>query len=71
METLSDLGDLTTFAKEVQKLFEKRFGGKPALAIAFTLPPDYQNCHWVTNVSRDDGILLFRHTATAMQAQTN
>ena len=66
--------DLTAFAKKVETLFEEEFGseeGKPALAICFTLAPDYDECHWVTNVAREDGINLFLQTATKMTARTN
>jgi hypothetical protein len=41
------------------------------LAIAFTLAPEYDEVHWVTNVSRRDGIELFRATAAKMIAETN
>lgn len=64
------LRNLTEFAMEVEELFINKFGAKPSLAIAFALPP-YMTVHWVTNVSRADGIDLFRKTAAKMAAQTN
>ena len=70
----SNLGDLTAFAKRVEALFEEEFSrgrGTPAMAICFTLPPHYDECHWVTNVSPEDGIKLFLQTATKMTAKTN
>ena len=56
------VGDFTQLAKDIEKVFEDRFKGRPAMALAFTLPPDYDEVHWVTNVSRVDGINLFKET---------
>jgi len=68
---ISKVGDLTDLANELYKVFENHGFSAPAMAIAFTLPPDYEICHWVTNVSREDGIEIFRNTATKMVSQTN
>jgi hypothetical protein len=68
---ISNVGDLTQLAKDLEKVFEKHGFRKPGMAIAFTLPPGYDECHWVTNVSRDDGIKLFQDTAQKMIAKTN
>lgn len=70
-QKLSRVGDLTALAKEIEQVFERHFGGKAALAIAFTLPPDYDDCHWVTNVNRADGVKLLAGTAKKMLSQTN
>jgi len=43
----------------------------PAIGLCFTLPPEYQECHFITNVSREDGIKLFKNTAARMDAQRN
>lgn len=67
----SNAGDLTNLAEELEQVFQRHFGGRPAMAIAFTLPPDYKEVHWVTNVSRDDGITLFKETALKMAVKTN
>lgn len=67
----SNVGDLTNLAKELEQVFQKHFSGRPAIAIAFTLPPDYDEVHWVTNISRQDGITLFKETALKMAAKTN
>ena len=66
-------GDLTAFAKEIERLFSDRFckGEKPSIAIAFTLPPDYKHCRFITNVSRQNGITLFQATAEKMIADMN
>ena len=68
---LSHVGDLTVLAKDLEGVFEKHFQCRPAMAIAFTLPPDSDEAHWVTNVSREDGVLLFQKTAKKMIVQTN
>lgn len=65
----SNVGDLMDLAKELEQVFMRRFRGRPAMAIAFTLPPDYDEVHWVTNISRQDGIKLFEKTALKMVAQ--
>lgn len=63
----SNVGDLTSLADELEAVFKRRFGNRPAMAIAFTLPPNYDEVHWVTNVSRADGIELFEGTANKMR----
>lgn len=67
----SNVDDLTPLAKDIERVFLNHFGwmrgGKPAIAIAFTLPPNYTDVHWVTNVSRVDGIELFQETANKMR----
>lgn len=65
----SNVGDLSDLAKELEAVFERRFNGRPAMAIAFTLPPDYKDVHWVTNVSREDGITILTETALKMRLQ--
>lgn len=66
----SNAGDLTDLAKEIEAVFMRHFKGKPAMAIAFTLPPDYKEVHWITNVSREDGIIILAETALEMDANT-
>lgn len=70
---ISNIGDLTPLAKKLEQVITDHFKleEKPAMAIAFTLPQDYAECHWVTNISRGDGITLLKNTAEKMQAQTN
>lgn len=71
----SSVGDLTEFARKVEQLlideFCKGSTDKPGIAIAFTLPPDYSISHYVTNLTRADGIKLFMATAEKMISQTN
>jgi hypothetical protein len=67
----STVGNLTSLTKELESVFLRRCGSIPALAIAFTLEPDHDEVHWVTNVSRADGITLLTATAQKMTAQTN
>ena len=70
-ENISRVGDLTDLAEEIIEVFRKRFGGDPSVAIAFQLGDDSDAVHWVTNVSREDGIQLFQFTAQSMINQTN
>ena len=64
--------DLTPMLKEIVAVMELHGVKKPAIAIAFTAEnEDYQECHWATNVSRENGITLFKETANKMISQTN
>lgn len=71
MPEFLNVGDLTPLSKELEAVIQKHFGCKPGMAIAFTLAPKYGTAHWVTNVSRENGIKLFKETAAAMQSQLN
>jgi len=71
MPKLSNIGELTNIAKDIEAVFNKYYEGKPAFAIAFNLPPDRHEVHWVTNVDRMDGIFIMRETADKMQSQIN
>jgi len=71
MEKYSNIGDLTNLAQDLEKVFKKHFGVRPAMTIAFTLGPKYDTAHWVTNVARMDGIKLMREAAGRMQSQLN
>lgn len=61
--------DLSPLVAALESVFSDYFPGaeKPAMAIAFTLPPDYNHVHWITNVSRENGIELFEATAQKMK----
>ncbi len=61
----------TTLHEAVLKLFEVGGLGRPGLVMAYTLPPDYDEVHWITNVPRKEGIVLMRDVATKMEAQQN
>lgn len=67
----SDKGDLTRLAEDPEAVFEHHGFENPAMAVAFTLPEDRRNVHWVTNVKRTDGIKLFAATAEKMQSKIN
>ena len=70
---ISSIGDLTPLAKKLEQVITDHFKLKerPTMAIAFTLPQDYAECHWVTNIPRGKGITLLKNTAEKMQAQIN
>jgi hypothetical protein len=70
-EKFSAVGDLTPMVKELEAVFSRHFGGRPAMAFAFTLPPAYDVAHWATNLSRKDGIKILEETAQKMKAQLN
>jgi hypothetical protein len=73
MQSESNIGDLTELAQALEVTIRNYFGTseRPSMAIALSLPPDYQDVHWVTNVTRTDGIKLFQETAKKMIAQAN
>ena len=68
---ISEVGDLTQLTEDIKAVFYKHFKKKAAIAISFSLEPDYQVAHWVTNVSRSCGIAMFDEAAIAMQAKMN
>ncbi len=70
-QNVSNVGDLSSLAKEIEAVFKHRFGVRPAICIAFALPSDSHAVHWVTNVSRADGVKMFKETAEKMLRQTN
>ena len=47
------------------------FGGRAAIAVAFSLERNPRQVRWVTNVSRTQCITLFTKTATKMLSQAN
>jgi hypothetical protein len=61
--------DLTEMARQIETVICDflNLDEKPAFAIAFTLPPEYNVAHWVTNVNRESGINLFEETAEKMK----
>lgn len=69
---VSNVGDLTNLAKDVEDVFASHFPrrDRPAIAICFMFG-DSHEVHWVTNVSREDGITLFKETAQKMIARSN
>lgn len=67
----SKIGDLTDMANDIKVVFEKHGIKDPAFAIAFTASPDYRTVHWVTNVSRTDGIKLMKATSEKMTYTAN
>lgn len=64
--------NLSPMLKEIIAVMELHGVVKPAIAIAFTTEiEDYQVVHWATNISRANGIKLFKETANKMISQTN
>lgn len=66
----SNAGDLSQLCRDIELVFRHHLGQRPAFGIAFQMPIS-DEVHWVTNVSRADGIKLMATTAVKMQAQTN
>lgn len=63
--------DLTGILDDIIDVMQSHGIIKPAIAIAFTSENEkYQECHWMTNVTRKDGITLFRDTADKMLDDT-
>ena len=65
-----NIDPLTDLAMKLEKVVRDHFQitGKerPLIGICFSLPENYQDCHWVTNLPRKEGIKLFRRTAHKM-----
>jgi hypothetical protein len=67
----SELGDLTDLAKRIEKTLKEHFEvtkGRPVMAIMFTLPNAPTKAHWVTNVTREQGIDMVTQLAKQMAA---
>ena len=65
--------DLTPLAQDIIKVIELHFPDQhPAVGLVFTLKDEnYKDAHWVTNMSREDGIVLFNNTAEKMKRMNN
>ena len=66
------LGDMSKLARDLEDVLQSHFPeeeGRIAIGICFTLPRDYGEAHWVTNVGRKEGIMLFELTAEKMKIQ--
>lgn len=59
------LGDL------MQGCLDTVFGEGCAFTVAFTTSKDQQEVHWISNVSREDGINLLQSTADKMKKGLN
>lgn len=53
--------------KAVMELFEAGGLGRPALVMAFALPPKYDDVHYVTDVSKADAVRLLTELLTKIQ----
>jgi hypothetical protein len=64
--------DLTQLAKDIEGIVLSFFklDERPGIAIALTLPPVFEDVHWITNLTREDGIRLLESTAFKMKAKT-
>ena len=69
----SQIGDLTKLAKEMEGVITKNLNLKEraSIVIAFTLPPDYNICHWVTTVKREDAIHIMDGVKERMTMKQN
>lgn len=65
--------DLTQLARDMEKLLQEYMGTteRVSVGICFTMPPQYDECFFVTNLSRTDGIRLFEATAAKMRIKAN
>lgn len=51
--------DVNSIAAEIEQVIQNRLGGKPIVAAAFTLPPNYNTVHYVSNTDRAGTMTLF------------
>ena len=59
---MSNLGTLNGLFNDIKEVLRKHTGQKDiGFAIALTLPSEnYKKAHWITNLSGQDSITLFR-----------
>lgn len=62
--------NLTQMAKDIEGIIRVyfRLDERPGVAIAVTLPPVFKDVHWVTNLTRENGIHLLESTIAKMKA---
>lgn len=63
-------------SSDIEAVFKKHFpeacgGERPALVVAFTLPYDYSEAHWFTNMDRMDALKVLRLASEKMQIRSN
>jgi len=68
---ISDIGDLTHLAKGLESVFSYYFGDGCTFFVLFNTPIDEEKGHWVTNVSREDGIKILEETLKIMKENNN
>ena len=63
---------LEKMQSEIEDVIAEHFEVKatPGLAIAVTLPPNYDRVYWISNVPVGQAAMLFRQTANKIDAQT-
>ena len=59
-----------TLAKQIDLMIQKELGYRAAFVLTYS-EPDFQEYHWITNVAREVGIEIARHTAKQMQGEIN
>lgn len=66
-------GKMKKSIKDIENVLMKNFGmtEKPGVVIVVTLPPDYDVGHWISNLSRNNGIELLQGTIERMIGETN
>lgn len=67
----ADIEGLDDLADELERLFRRKFGVVPALAVSFAVPTDHGTVHWVTNVPAEIGAALLLGAAQKMPIQSN
>jgi len=68
------VGDLSAMAKEIEKVMKKHLKTKerPGICLAFTCEhTNYEEVHFVLNVSRPEAVGIFRKTADKLVMKSN
>ena len=60
----------TPMGKRVAEEMKNTLGYLPTIVLTYS-GPDYQTFHWITNVTRQQGIALATETVKQMQAEIN
>lgn len=63
--------DLQPLCEQFERVMGKRLCGRPGLVLLFSLAPDYNFCHWVTNVDNESAARYLREAALKISAQLN
>ncbi|OIN59769.1 hypothetical protein [Arsenicibacter rosenii] len=65
--------DLQPMCKEIEAIIKKHVGLKetPAIVIAFTCEPDWNEAHWIMNIQRPQAVMILRATADKITVASN
>jgi hypothetical protein len=62
---------MEAICKEIEARLEAELGYRPAVVLFYTNEADGCSLGWITNVSRENGMMIARKAGEIMQSQVN